>query len=134
MCTIFALPAPGDQATLQELVGDLMTTPLDRDRPLWHVYVVDGFGEGRRSIVRMHHCIADGIALARVMLSLTDPAPTAGPEPAFDRCARARGTTGSLAGAVATAPVAWPRRGSPPERAIAEVADARRQPRGRDWP
>ena len=73
-----ALPAPGDAAALQELVGDLMTMPLDRNRPLWHEYMVDGFGDGAALIVRMHHCIADGIALARVMLSLTDSEPDAG--------------------------------------------------------
>jgi diacylglycerol O-acyltransferase / wax synthase len=77
----FALPAPGDRAALQELVGDLMTMPLDRHRPLWHTYLVDGFGEGAAIINRMHHCIADGIALARVMLSLTDPDRDAGIAP-----------------------------------------------------
>ncbi len=73
----FALPAPGDVAALQELVGDMMTSPLDRNRPLWHFYLVDGFGDGAALISRMHHCIADGIALARVMLSLTDSEPDA---------------------------------------------------------
>ncbi len=73
-----ALPAPGDEAALQELIGDLMTMPLDRNRPLWHEYMVDGYGEGAALIVRMHHCIADGIALARVMLSMTDSMPDAG--------------------------------------------------------
>jgi len=76
-----ALPAPGDRAALQELVGDLMTMPLDRNRPLWHTYLVDGFGDGAAIINRMHHCIADGIALARVMLSLTDSDPDAGIAP-----------------------------------------------------
>ena len=76
-----ALPAPGDRAALQELVGDLMTMPLDRKRPLWHTYLVEGFGEGAAIINRMHHCIADGIALAGVMLSLTDSAPDAGIAP-----------------------------------------------------
>jgi len=70
-----ALPAPGGRAELQQLVGDLMATPLDRSRPLWHVHVVDGYEGGGALVMRMHHCIADGIALARVMLSLTDPAP-----------------------------------------------------------
>ena len=70
-----ALPAPGDRAALQELVGDLMTMPLDRNRPLWHTYMVDGYGDGAAVIIRMHHCIADGIALAQVMLSLTDASP-----------------------------------------------------------
>jgi len=73
-----ALPAPGDASALQELVGDLITMPLDRNRPLWHAYMVDGFGDGCALIVRMHHCIADGIALARVMLSLTDAESDAG--------------------------------------------------------
>jgi WS/DGAT/MGAT family acyltransferase len=73
-----ALPAPFGTAELQELVSDLMTMPLDRSRPLWHAYMVDAFGEGAAMIIRTHHCIADGIALARVMLSLTDSEPDAG--------------------------------------------------------
>ena len=73
-----ALPEPGDREALQELVGDLMAEPLDRAKPLWHVYLIDGYGEGCAVYVRMHHCIADGIALARVMLSLTDAQPDAG--------------------------------------------------------
>ncbi|MGB0095294.1 MAG: wax ester/triacylglycerol synthase family O-acyltransferase [Solirubrobacteraceae bacterium] len=90
-----ALPAPGDTAALQELVGDLMTMPLDRNRPLWHTYMIDGYGEGVAVIIRMHHCIADGIALAQVMLSLTDPSPDAErPPPPSQRSAR----TGPLAG------------------------------------
>ncbi len=72
-----ALPAPGDRAALQALVGDLMTVPLDRNRPLWHMYLVDGYGHGAAVICRMHHCIADGVTLARVMLSLTDSGPGA---------------------------------------------------------
>lgn len=76
-----ALPAPHDRAALQELVGDLMTMPLDRSKPLWDIYLVEGFGEGSALVVRMHHCIADGIALARVMLLLTDEAADAGIEP-----------------------------------------------------
>ena len=73
-----ALPAPGDERALQELVSDLMTMPLDRSRPLWHVYLVDGYGDGAAIITRMHHCIADGISLARVMLSLADSEPESG--------------------------------------------------------
>lgn len=72
-----ALPAPGDEAALQALIADLMTMPLDRTKPLWHIYMIDGFGDGAAMLTRMHHCIADGIALARVMLSLTDEQPGA---------------------------------------------------------
>ena len=70
-----ALPAPGDDAALRELVGDLMSAPLDRTKPLWHMYLVDGYGEGAALVCRMHHAIADGIALARVMMVLTDSKP-----------------------------------------------------------
>jgi diacylglycerol O-acyltransferase len=73
-----ALPAPGDDDTLRELIGDMMATPLDRSKPLWSLYLIDNYGSGCAVITRMHHCIADGIALARVMLSLTDTTRRAG--------------------------------------------------------
>ncbi|MGB2851729.1 MAG: wax ester/triacylglycerol synthase family O-acyltransferase [Solirubrobacterales bacterium] len=70
-----ALPAPGDRTALQELVADLMAEPLDPSKPLWHFHFVEGLEQGAAIVTRMHHCIADGIALARVLLSLTDEAP-----------------------------------------------------------
>jgi len=76
-----ALPAPGDRAALQRLVGEMMAEPLDRAKPLWHFYLIDGYDEGCALYARMHHCIADGIALARVLLSLTDSQPDAGIAP-----------------------------------------------------
>jgi diacylglycerol O-acyltransferase / wax synthase len=66
------VPAPGDRIALQALVSDLVAAPLDRSKPLWDVYLLEGYGSGCALLVRMHHAIADGIALARVMLSLTD--------------------------------------------------------------
>ncbi len=72
-----ALPEPGDRAALEAFVADRMATPLDRARALWEFHLVDGYGEGCAVVARMHHAIADGIALARVLFSLTD----AGPEP-----------------------------------------------------
>jgi WS/DGAT/MGAT family acyltransferase len=67
-----ALPAPHDRAALQDFIGDRIATPLDHSRPLWEVYLIDDFGSGCAILVRIHHSIADGIALARVMLTLTD--------------------------------------------------------------
>lgn len=70
-----ALPAPGDRAALVELIGDLITAPLDPNRPLWHVYLIEGHEDGAAAVLwRIHHCIADGIALSRVLLSITDEA------------------------------------------------------------
>jgi WS/DGAT/MGAT family acyltransferase len=70
-----ALPVPGDDAVLRELIGDLMTQPIDRGRPLWHVYLIDNYGDGCALLVRVHHCVSDGITLGEAMLSLVDKPP-----------------------------------------------------------
>jgi WS/DGAT/MGAT family acyltransferase len=67
-----ALPEPGDKAVLEDFVSDLMSTPLDYNKPLWQLHIVENYGEGFAVVARLHHCIADGIALVRVLLSLTD--------------------------------------------------------------
>lgn len=67
-----ALPAPGDRAALEEMLSDLITPPLDPGKPLWHAYLIEGYEGGAAMLWRIHHCIADGIALAQVMLSVTD--------------------------------------------------------------
>lgn len=77
-----ALPAPGDQATLEALVSDFMSMPLDFSKPLWQFHLIENYGNGCVVLGRLHHCIADGIAMVRVLLSLTDDAPdTAWVEP-----------------------------------------------------
>ncbi len=72
-----ALPAPGDKAALQAMMSDIISTPLDRSRPLWHYYLLDGYRGGSVVACRLHHSIADGIALMRVLLSMTDLTPDA---------------------------------------------------------
>lgn len=67
-----ALPAPGDQATLQDVVGDLMSMPLDITKPLWQMHYIENYGEGCALVARIHHCVADGLSLVQVLLSLTD--------------------------------------------------------------
>lgn len=60
------------QAALQRHVGELAATPLDRAHPLWQMHLVEDL-DGRSALIcRIHHCIADGIALISVMLSITD--------------------------------------------------------------
>ena len=105
-----ALPRPGDQAALQDLVADLVSTPLDRSKPLWHFHFVDGYGHGSAIVARVHHCIADGMALARVLLSLTDEQRDAGIAPPDEAAAEARhrGPVGALL-APATAALATAR-------------------------
>lgn len=67
------LPEPGGQAELERYVSDRVGEPLARDLPLWEIHLIDGYrGTGSAVLSRIHHCIADGVALSRVMLSLTD--------------------------------------------------------------
>lgn len=65
------------QDALRQFVGDLATKPLDPRRPLWHFYLVEDFTgddglSGSALVVRLHHCIADGIALISVTMSIVD--------------------------------------------------------------
>ena len=69
------LPAPVDQKALQALISRLMSTKLEYTRPLWKFYLIENYGSGSAFIVRLHHSLADGIALVQVLLSLTEPAP-----------------------------------------------------------
>ena len=73
-----ALPAPGGDRALTALVSEQMSTPLDMSKPLWHIHLIEGYETGSVVLARIHHSIADGIALVQVMLSLTDPAATGG--------------------------------------------------------
>ncbi len=66
------LAAPGDEAALERYVEAQMHRPFRRDRPLWEVHFVDGFESGSALVIRLHHALADGMALSEVLLSLTD--------------------------------------------------------------
>lgn len=72
-----ALPSPGDREALQEMVSDLMSTPLDYSKPLWHFHLVENYDGGTALISRLHHCLADGIALMQVLMAMTDLSPNA---------------------------------------------------------
>lgn len=67
-----ALPGHGDQRELEELTGQLASTPMDHGRPLWQFHLVEKYRGGSALIARIHHSYADGIALVQVLLSLTD--------------------------------------------------------------
>lgn len=57
---------------LEQRVAELAATPLDPERPLWQMQLIEDMDGRSALIVRIHHCIADGIALISVMLSITD--------------------------------------------------------------
>lgn len=68
-----ALPAPGGDAELHGVVADVMSWRLDRQRPLWEIWVIGGLaGDKWALLMKVHHCIADGIATAHMLTGLSD--------------------------------------------------------------
>ena len=75
-----ALPRPGDAAELRRLVGRVMAQPLDRRRPLWEMWVIEGAGAGRWGLLcKLHHCMVDGISAGDLLGVLLDPQPRTPP-------------------------------------------------------
>lgn len=87
------LPAPGGRRELDEAIGEIASTALDRNRPLWEMYFIEGLADNRIAVVgKIHHALADGVASANLMAQgmdlqrgrdvardyPTDPPPTRG--------------------------------------------------------
>ncbi len=67
------LPAPGTQASLRDLCSGLMARPLQRDRPLWEIWLIDGLADGRVAMMeKLHHSMADGLAGVELVTVLFD--------------------------------------------------------------
>lgn len=71
------LTPPAGRAELTAVLDELASTPLDPDRPLWCFTVLADDTGAHALVARISHCVADGVALARVVLSLTDDQPDA---------------------------------------------------------
>ncbi|MCF8198433.1 MAG: wax ester/triacylglycerol synthase family O-acyltransferase [Sulfuritalea sp.] len=72
-----ALPAKAGKKELQALAGELAVQPLNPGKPLWRFDLIENYDGGSAMVVRIHHSIADGIALVGVILSMTDTSPNA---------------------------------------------------------
>lgn len=79
-----ALPSPGGEKELKRLIGRVMSQQLDRNRPLWELWMVEGLGKGKWAIMsKVHHCMVDGVSgteLLTVVLDMMPDPPR--PEPA----------------------------------------------------
>src|SRR3954468_22132288 len=71
-----AIPPPGTDEQLAELVARIVGRPLDRARPLWETYVIEGLPEGRFAILtKVHHATVDGAAGAELLTLMLDASP-----------------------------------------------------------
>lgn len=71
-----ALPAPGGRAELEAFVADVASRPLDRSRPLWEAWVVEGLEHGHFAfIAKLHHALIDGASGVEILATLFDLEP-----------------------------------------------------------
>ena len=78
-----ALPHPGGRRELQALTARIASQPLDRDRPLWEIWFVEGLeGGGFAAIAKVHHCMVDGVSGVGVLTALLSPTSETEFEPA----------------------------------------------------
>jgi diacylglycerol O-acyltransferase len=75
-----AVPAPGGPAQIGELVGSLLSTQLDRRRPLWEMYFIEGVVGGKSALaMKYHHCLQDGVSGMSLATALMDLEPNPAP-------------------------------------------------------
>ena len=79
-----ALPGAAGEAELREVVGDLISTPLDPTKPMWQYHLIESVNGGSALVYRIHHCYGDGFALTHVMEAMTDSDPHKPHPPAED--------------------------------------------------
>jgi diacylglycerol O-acyltransferase len=77
-----SLPQPGSTEQLQQRCAEILERPLDRRRPLWEAWIVEGLADGGFAlVVKVHHCIVDGIAGIGMLAALLDAEATPAPGP-----------------------------------------------------
>ena len=127
-----ALPSPGDEHDLENLMGRLMSQELDRTRPLWEVWVVEGLPADRWALIsKVHHCMVDGVSGIDLMTVLldTDRASTTQPIQPWNPAPEPSDTLLALhaLGRLATSPVrqleTWRSAGMHPRQAWNQLGD-----------
>ena len=67
------VPGPGGRRELDELIGEIASTPLDRTKPLWEFHFAEGMADDRFALIgKVHHTLADGVASANLLARLMD--------------------------------------------------------------
>jgi WS/DGAT/MGAT family acyltransferase len=120
-----ALPPPGDERQLKRLVGRILSQGLDRTKPLWETWLVEGLEGDRFAVVsKLHHCMADGMSSGDLSGLLTGATPRETPKPAHRWVPNAAPEAAQLVASEfvrrVTAPLSL-LRGSPGKRSQARV-------------
>jgi WS/DGAT/MGAT family acyltransferase len=80
-----ALPQPGSDGQLSQLMARVMSQRLDRDYPLWEYWLVEGLARGRWALIsKIHHCMVDGVSGTDLYRVIFDLAPEAAPAPVVE--------------------------------------------------
>ncbi|MDP3966738.1 MAG: wax ester/triacylglycerol synthase family O-acyltransferase [Nocardioides sp.] len=81
------LQGDGTMRELEQLIGLVASTPLDRSYPLWELHFCEGLEGGRVAVVgKMHHAMADGAAANALLANVTDVRSAVAPEPLQEEC------------------------------------------------
>jgi WS/DGAT/MGAT family acyltransferase len=91
-----ALPGAGTENDLKKLTGQLTSQALDPSKPLWQMHLIEKYEGGQAMVMRIHHCIADGIALVGVLLAMTSQEASAEDETPRDAAKLAAGDWDAL--------------------------------------
>ena len=79
-----SLPRPGTESQLKQLAGRIVSTPLDRSKPLWELWVVEGLDDDRFALIaKIHHCMIDGLSgvdLTTILLNVVPSSEVEEPE------------------------------------------------------
>ena len=124
-----ALPAPGGDRQLADLMARVMSQRLDRDHPLWEYWFVEGLAEGCWALIsKVHHCMVDGVSGTDLYRVIFDFSPEPAPPVVDDRVAAAEPSPVELAARAMLDTVALPVREARALRgAVADPAGAIRQ-------
>ncbi|WP_421844083.1 WS/DGAT/MGAT family O-acyltransferase [Mycobacterium sp.] len=102
-----AVPQPGDDQELFRLVADVMSRRLDRDRPLWEIWIIEGLCDDRWAMLaKVHHCMADGIAATHLLAGLFDDGIGESSRPGM-RAVKGGHRVGPRDGVAASSPLGW---------------------------
>jgi WS/DGAT/MGAT family acyltransferase len=81
-----SLPVPGDERRLKRLAGRIMSQKLDRSKPMWELWLVEGLEGGRLGVIsKIHHCLIDGISGVDLLSAFMGPDEDYRPPPADHR-------------------------------------------------